>query len=88
MEAKSLFQTVEDRNNPWDIASKGPFLCSRSNAWLGEGFYFWDSFIELAHWWGNTVYGGKYVVCKSYCSNPLVETYDLYDNFDNLQLVA
>lgn len=85
MKLKQLYQTVEDRDNPSFIASHGPFLCSRGNAWLGEGYYFWDSFIELSHWWGNTVYEGNYVIVQSACCLPLADTYDLYDDFECLQ---
>lgn len=82
---KSLFQTVEDRKNPMVIESTGPFLCRRKNAWLGKGFYFWDSFVNLAHWWGKTVYDGKYVICKSFCEASMKDVYDLYDDFNILQ---
>lgn len=58
MNDKTLYQTVEDRNNPSEIETEGPFLCVRNNAWLGRGYYFWDTFVELAHWWGNTIYQG------------------------------
>lgn len=82
---KSLYQTVEDRENPMEIESRGPFLCKRNNAWLGEGFYFWDTFMDLAHWWGMTVYDGKYVICKSFCDASMKDVYDLYDDFNILQ---
>lgn len=36
MNDKTLYQTVEDRNNPLEIESEGPFLCVRNNAWLGR----------------------------------------------------
>ena len=85
MNDKTLYQTVEDRNNPSEIETEGPFLCVRNNAWLGRGYYFWDTFVELAHWWGNTIYQGKYVVCQSYCDGLLPDTYDLYDDFETLR---
>lgn len=43
-----LYQTVEDRNNPDDVEQHGPFLCTNKMAWLGHGYYFWDTFINLA----------------------------------------
>lgn len=88
METKSLFQTVEDRGNIDEIESQGPFLCNRSNAWLGKGFYFWDSFLDLAHWWGRTVYMGKYVICRSYCDSTSNKVYDLYNDFETLKEFA
>ena len=51
-----IYQTVEDRGNPDYVEQHGPFICTNKNAWLGEGYYFWDTIIELAHWWGNLCY--------------------------------
>lgn len=60
-----LYQTVEDRDNPKCIQTKAPFLCSRGDAWIGEGYYFWDTFLSNAHWWGETVYQkNNYVIVK------------------------
>ena len=61
----TLFHTVEDRNNPDEVTLKGPFLCSEDDAWLGIGYYFWDSHISLGHWWGRTHYKGKYMICQA-----------------------
>ncbi len=85
MSEKTLYQTVEDRNNPSEIEDNGPFACRRSNAWLGLGSYFWDTFVDLAHWWGNMVYDGKYVICQSACNGSLQGTFDLYNDFCVLQ---
>lgn len=60
-----LYQTLEDRDNPDYIEDNGPFLCSRSTAWLGYGYYFWDTHEELGHWWGKLNFKHKYVVCKA-----------------------
>ena len=46
MKLRKAYQTLENRNNPDQIEEQGPFLCNRKSAWLGEGYYFWDSFIE------------------------------------------
>jgi hypothetical protein len=61
----NLFQTLHNRENPDHIEDYGPFKCSKSNAWLGHGYYFWDSHIQLGHWWGDTLYGNNYVICKA-----------------------
>ncbi|MBV7533042.1 hypothetical protein [Chitinophaga sp. sic0106] len=58
-----LYQTLEDRNNPEEVEANGPFECRRLDAWLGFGYYFWDSHIELGHWWGDRAYGTNYVIC-------------------------
>src|SRR5258706_7403810 len=60
-----LYQTLEDRNNPDDIEEYGPFKCTSPNAWLGFGYYFWDSHIELGHWWGRLSFYKNYVICKA-----------------------
>lgn len=61
----TLFQTLEDRNNPEEVELDGPFECTRTDAWLGRGYYFWDTHIELAHWWGNKGYRTKYIICRA-----------------------
>lgn len=62
----TLIQTLEDRQNPDYIESNGPFYCAHKHAWLGHGYYFWDTHIELGHWWGETIYGeNRYVVCTA-----------------------
>lgn len=57
MDRRTLFQAVKDLDNPDEIEQNGPFKCRREDAWLGEGYYFWDSFVELAHWWGRESLG-------------------------------
>ncbi|HEY8660212.1 MAG TPA: hypothetical protein VIL78_14365 [Hanamia sp.] len=59
-----LYQTLEDRGNPEEIEDYGPFICRNKYAWLGLGYYFWDSHIELGHWWGRTTYR-EYIICKA-----------------------
>jgi|GEM_PF-1848595 len=60
----TLYQTLEDRNNPEEVEAKGPFACTRGNAWLGKGCYFWDADISVAHWWGESAYkGNAYMIC-------------------------
>ena len=55
MGVKKIFQTLEDRNNPDEVESQGPFICT-NNPWLGKGYYFWDTFLDLAHWWGTKAF--------------------------------
>lgn len=62
------YQTLEDRGNPEHVEEFGPFLCQRSDAWLGYGYYFWDTHIELAHWWGRNSYLQGYMICKCRCN--------------------
>lgn len=61
-----IYQTLESRDLI-HVKKNGPFPCDWKNAWLGDGFYFWDSHIELAHWWGRIRYTEKlknYLVTK------------------------
>jgi hypothetical protein len=64
---KTIYQTLENRGNLDFIENNGPFICKRNNAWLGTGYYFWESFIENAHWWGKECnnYPNGYVICKA-----------------------
>lgn len=62
----TAFQTLEDRDNVHEVESDGPFVCPRNNAWLGIGCYFWDTHIELAHWWGASALNNKYMITKAF----------------------
>ena len=84
MDKRTLFQAVTDLDNPDEIEQNGPFKCRRKDAWLGEGYYFWDSFVQLANWWGRESLGNNYVICRSYCVASLPDTYDLYDNPEHI----
>lgn len=64
MEVKG-YQTLEDRENPDEIERNGPFKCRRKNAWLGEGYYFWDTNIDWAHDWGKNGYRNNYIICEA-----------------------
>ena len=63
---KTIFQTLENRDNPDHVEEFGPFQCNNKNAWLGKGYYFWDTFINNAHWWGkNNGSDDNYFICKT-----------------------
>lgn len=51
MEFNPLYQTVKNNGNKQSIETFGP-IYGKVDTWLGNGYYFWDGFIELAHWWG------------------------------------
>lgn len=85
MDRRELFQAVRDMDNPDEIEQKGPFKCSRADAWLGEGYYFWESFIDLAHWWGKESLNNNYMICRSYCEASFPYTFDLYNNPEHLK---
>lgn len=77
-----LYQTLEDRSNIDEIERIGPFKCRRDDAWLGEGYYYWDNFISHAHWWGEVSYKYRnkdYVICQSNIDFSQINIYDLDD---------
>ena len=84
MKRKRIYQTLEDRGNPDYIEQNAPFKCNRRNAWLGEGYYFWDTFIENAHWWGIRNYGDNYVICEGTCLFDMEKCFDLVGNTEHL----
>lgn len=82
---KTIFQTLQDRDNADHVEKYGPFICTNSKAWLGKGFYFWDSFIENAHWWGEQNRSNRsYIICKSTIDYNDDLCYDLHGNTETL----
>lgn len=81
----TLYQTVLDTGDPDKIETNGPIKCTSNDAWLGHGFYFWDWFIDLAHHWGKTHCGGRYVICRAFCDFLRDEIYDLINNPEHIQ---
>lgn len=89
MKRTDIYQTLEDRQNDGEVEKNGPFFCSERDKngvlkkgvkepWLGEGYYFWDTRIEDAQWWGNTVYGRKgYIICHTIYDQHSPFLYDL-----------
>ncbi len=89
---RTLYQTVEDRDNPDYVEEHGPFKCTNRNAWLGHGFYFWDTYITIAHWWGKLNYAQNgYVICQSSCGEDMTGVYDLVGKpelFEQIEQIA
>lgn len=88
MAIKKVYQTLEDRGNPDEVETNGPFLCKRKNAWLGNGYYFWDSFIDNAHWWGSegAQYINGYFICEALYDFDEAFCFNLIDNNEHLKL--
>lgn len=82
MATKKVYQTLEDRDNPNEIEKNGPFKCRRNNAWMGEGYYFWESFIDNAHWWGKECnsFEDGYVICEAIYTEDEEKCFNLIDN--------
>lgn len=80
MRNTAIYQTLEDRGNYDEVESHGPYFCSAIDSkgnqksgikipWAGEGYYFWDSLIEDAHWWGKVSYknyGNEYIIGQTF----------------------
>jgi hypothetical protein len=63
------YQTLEDKFNIDEIEEEGPFKCTREDAWLGDGYYLWDTNMDWAIQWGINAYvknGKEFVIgrCK------------------------
>lgn len=68
-----LYQTLEDRNNVDYVEANGPFLGDVRERWLGKGYYYWDSIIDAAHYWGYVSYklnGKNYIIAKTELNIP------------------
>lgn len=86
MSQRKIYHTVEDRNNPDVILDRAPFFCKSKIAWLGKGYYFWDSYIQNAHWWGTSRKFEKgYVICEAICDFSIEKCFDLYDCPDHIE---
>ncbi|AII53816.1 hypothetical protein [Hymenobacter sp. APR13] len=63
------YHTVRDTEDPDKIERDAPFKCTRSDAWLSEGYYFWEKDLERAHQWGKGAYkqreGVDYVILRA-----------------------
>lgn len=79
-----ILQTVEDKGNPEYVNESGPFFCD-DNPWLGDGYYFWERFIKVAHWWGNSHYAGSYMICKASAEFEDGELLDLAGNTEQME---
>lgn len=81
-----LYQTVENLNNPDYIDGNAPFKCINENAWLGVGYYFWDTFLENAHWWGKTNYNiNGYVIVRFECNDKSDRLFDLHGDMEHVK---
>jgi hypothetical protein len=85
MSTRKAYQTLEDRDIH-KVETDGPFPCNFKTAWLGRGYYFWDSFIDNAHWWGTDVacYKNGYIICESTYVLDETKCFNLVDNPDHL----
>ncbi len=80
MEYRFLYQAVR---NSETIPDK-PCFCSQ-NAWLSKGYYFWDTDIKNAHWWGKVHYQNNYMIGETACDKNSPYLYDLVGDLDKRQ---
>lgn len=85
---QTLYQTLQNRGNKEEVLEKAPFCCTREDAWLGIGYYFWEE-EELAHWWGsgNPRWSESYIICKTGLSIPQEQVLDLVGNISHISLL-
>ncbi len=77
---RTVYQTLRNKDNPEEVERDGPFPCNWPNAWLGKGYYFWETFINSAHWWGKAHCEGEYFICESACIITDDNCFDLVGN--------
>ncbi|MFI3262096.1 MAG: hypothetical protein R3Y26_04205 [Rikenellaceae bacterium] len=73
-----IYQSVKSnppRNTPW--------WCKDEKAWLGCGYYFWEHYIDNAHWWGHLWYTRKGLDYKIYKSSYTKNEFTCFDLIDN-----
>lgn len=79
-----IFQTLENRDNPEQIERDGPFICRWNNSWLGTGYYYWDTFLFVAHWWGKMRYNENHIICEAVCEFNDKNCLDLVGNTNHM----
>lgn len=78
MKRKELFHTLQQRYNVDEVEAHGPYRCSRKDAWLSEGYYFWEH-VDLAHVWGQSSHRGEYIIGSLYIEYEEDELLDFLD---------
>lgn len=78
MKRKELFHTLQQRYNVDDVEANGPYRCNRKDAWLSEGYYFWEH-VDLAHAWGQSSHRGEYIIGSLYIEYEEDKLLDLLD---------
>lgn len=84
----TVYQTLKNKDNPEEVERDGPFPCNWENAWLGPGYYFWEAFINSAHWWGEGHCKGNYFICEAQCIINEENCFDLVGNTDHLTVLS
>lgn len=80
-----LYQTLEDCDNVDYVEANGPFPGNVRNPWLGKGYYYWDTFVNSAHFWGRVSYLNavkRYLIAQSEVSLPSDKVLNLLEPKD------
>jgi hypothetical protein len=83
-----IYQTLKDKDNPDEVETNGPFPCDWKNSWLGDGYYFWETFIENAHWWGDVHCKNSYIICEALVDLNSSICFDLVGNTNHLKILG
>ncbi|MDE6270156.1 MAG: hypothetical protein K2M12_04790 [Muribaculaceae bacterium] len=70
------------------VEANGPFPGTVRERWLGPGYYYWDTFINSAHFWGRysyKKYNKGYIIAKSEVALPPDKVLNLLDSADLLK---
>ena len=84
----TVYQTLKNKGNSAYVEREGPFNCNWENAWLGEGYYFWEAFINSAHWWGKNHCQNNYFICQAFCSMTDTNCFDLVGDTSHMQIFS
>lgn len=85
MKKTALYQAISSKE---ETIPKEPIYCSSEDARLGQGYYFWDTDIQTAKWWGESHYEGAYRVCQSHYDAHSEHYFDLFGNVKHIQILS
>lgn len=86
MARKIIYQTLQDWDNAPMVRQEAPFICTSEDAWLGNGYYFWDTFEKIAHWWGKSQHNDQYIICRGECDFKRQYCLDLHGEPEDMAL--
>ncbi len=87
MSEKKILYQCKSNHSRFDDERNAPMYCDDKVAWGGVGYYFWDSFIELGHFWGVKKKKSNYLIAKAEIdfSN---KCFDLHNNPEHMKTVS
>ncbi|UWY29373.1 hypothetical protein N4T20_05410 [Flavobacterium sp. TR2] len=84
----TVYQTLKNKDNPEEVEMHGPYKCNWSNSWLGEGYYFWEKFLNSAHWWGEVHCANNYFICEANCIKTDENCFDLVGDTEHMDIFS